>query len=276
MNTPTRTAIEALVDAETAASQRVRDLQIELRSRDDDAFRLRRELEAARADAERARSDAERDCERTMTALRREAAAAKDERVQAEEAHRVTRRRLEEAETARGPQDDVKALLASERIQRLEADLALKTRASEETVAQASLREQGATVHAHAAKAALAEAGARLQRFATRVQELVDLELASGKGQSSPEGRTELREVVWAFDDGALRAEEGPLTTALERARSRALAEASKACDAVAAPSVKALTELVCRTLPARRRNVKADRVPELERALAAAKERYA
>ena len=45
----------ALVDAETAASQRVRDLQIELRSRDDDAFRLRRELEAARADAERAK-----------------------------------------------------------------------------------------------------------------------------------------------------------------------------------------------------------------------------
>ena len=211
-----------------------------------------------------------------MTALRREAAAAKDERVQAEEAHRVTRRRLEEAETARGPQDDVKALLAAERIQRLEADLALKTRASEEAVAQASLREQGATVHAHAAKAALAEAGARLQRFATRVQELVDLEVASGKGQSSPEGRTELREVVWAFDDGALRAEEGPLTTALERARSRALAEAAKACDAVAAPSVKALTELVCRTLPARRRNVKSDRVPELERALAAAKERYA
>ena len=181
VNTPTRTAIEALVDAETAASQRVRDLQIELRSRDDDAFRLRRELEAARADAERARSDAERDCERTMTALRREAAAAKDERVQAEEAHRVTRRRLEEAETARGPQDDVKALLASERIQRLEADLALKTRASEEAVAQASLREQGATVHAHAAKAALAEAGARLQRFATRVQELVDLEWRPAK-----------------------------------------------------------------------------------------------
>ena len=39
---------------------------------------------------------------------------------------------------------------------------------------------------------------------------------------------------------------------------------------------MKALTELVCRTLPARRRNVKSDRVPELERALAAAKERYA
>ena len=100
----------------------------------DRADALAKELEAARADAERARSDAERDCERTMTALRREAAAAKDERVQAEEAHRVTRRRLEEAETTRGPQDDVKALLASERIQRLEADLALKTRASEEAV----------------------------------------------------------------------------------------------------------------------------------------------
>ena len=55
------------------------------------------------------------------------------EGVQAEEAHRVTRRRLEEAE-AHTPQDDVKALLASERIQRLEADLALKTRASEEAV----------------------------------------------------------------------------------------------------------------------------------------------
>ena len=98
----------------------------------------------------------------------------------------------------------------------------------------------------------------------------MDLEVASGKGQSAG-GSTELREVVWAFDDGALRPR-GPLTTALERARSRALAEASKACDAVAAPSVKALTELGCRTLPARRREREVGPGPELERALAAAK----
>ena len=139
MNTPTRTAIEALVDAETAASQRVRDLQIELRSRDDDAFRLRRELEAARADAERARSDAERDCERTMTALRREAAAAKDERV------RPRRRTGSQGGGSRRPRRTLPQTtrLSPERIQRLEADLApRRARAKEAPVAAA--RQGGA------------------------------------------------------------------------------------------------------------------------------------
>ena len=273
--TPTRTAIEALVDAETAATQRARDLQLELSSRNDDALRLRRELEGARADAEKARSDAERDCERTMNALRREAASAKDERVRSEEAHQATRRRLEAAvdESHSHPQDAIANVLASERIQRLEADLALKTRAGEEAVAQASQREQGATVQAHAAKAALAETGARLQRVAARVRELVDLEVVGGKGPASPEGRTELHEVEWRFDDAELRCEDGLLANALETARGRALREAAKACEAVTAPSVKTLMELICRTLPARRRSAKPPSPrADLERELAAAR----
>jgi len=273
--TPTRTAIEALVDAETAATARARDLQLELSARNDDALRLRRELEGARADAEKARSDAERDCERTMNALRREAASAKDERVRSEEAHQATRRRLEAAveESHSHPQDAIANALASERIQRLEADLALKTRAGEEAVAQASQREQGATVQAHAAKAALAETGARLQRVAARVRELVDLEVVGGKGPASPEGRTELHEVEWRFDDAELRCEDGLLANALETARGRALREAAKACEAVTAPSVKALTELICRTLPARRRSAKPPSPrANLERELAAAR----